>query len=641
MWQRRRVVAGLAAGVILPIGGCQGATPAGEGLLFTALRDGRTTIVMASERLRTIGWDERSLQSEDTGAAEYERSDSVTDAYARANPLTSFQIRDGRGIVHGYRLATPIVTPQMLGARGDGRESVHPVLLALAGTDRTMTFPPGTYAFDNRLLHQINDYTGTLRFAAGARLLCRDPGRTGLYFYQGSPRIEGLVLTAARPRDGRELDAPMLYLNSCRRPVLDNVRVEGGAGAGIVLRQSPDATLTGIRVRDVLADGVDLFNCSGFTLSDVATEQTGDDGVAILDYRDGPRITGGTLRNIRVRSSDTRGITLVGPSGVTLDGFSIEDTRGSGLLIGEDASNGLRVPDRCTVVNGVIRRAGHRQVAGAYSGNRYGIEVAQSDRIDLRDIRVIDSATRGLSASSDRPGALLTTTRISVETAGGEGIHVRDQTAWVFDAITASDTGGAGIYTGRIARLTGGARTAIRAARSGAPNRAIWDEDNGVQSIVANTIIDDQLRPTGFIYFCRNTGRGSVGRFTWSVKGPFFYDVKAPVPAIAGQGRAAGPADLAMTETATIGPLDPVRHRLTGVADRPMAIVLPQYGQFPGMDVTVTRSTGTGPAPVRLVDAGHTVAILPGDRATTVTVHWNAVAASWQVRPLPGLRGSA
>lgn len=597
--------------------------------------------MVASERLRTIGWDERSLQNKETGGAEYERSDSVTDAYTQANPLTSFRVRDAHGIAHGYRLAMPVVTPQMLGARGDGRASVHPVLLALAGTDRTMTFPPGIYAFDNRLLHQINDYTGTLQFAAGARLLCLDPGRTGLYFYQGSPRIEGLVLTAATPRRGRELNAPMLYLNSCQRPVLVNVRVEGGAGAGIVLHQSSNATLTGIRVRDVLADGVDLFNCSGFTLSDVATEQTGDDGVAILDYRDGPRITGGTLRDIHVRTSDTRGITLVGPSGVTLDGFSIEDTRGSGLLIGEDASNGLRVPDRCTVANGIIRRAGHRQVAGTYSGNRYGIEVARSDRIDLCDIRVIDSATRGLSATSDRPDALLTTMRISVETAGGEGIHVRDQTAWVFEAITASDTNGAGIYAGRIARLTGGARTAIRAARSGAPNRAIWDEDNGVQSIATNTIIDDQPRPTGFIYFCRHTARGSVGRFTWSIKGPFFYDVEAAGVAITGQSRAAGPADLTMAETAMIGPLDPVRHRLTGVADRPMTIVLPRYGQFPGMDVTVTRDTGTGPASVRLVDAGHTVAVLPGDRTTTVTVRWDAVAARWQAGPLPGLRGSA
>lgn len=634
MWQRRRVVAGLAAGVILPIGGCRGATPAGPALLFTALRDGQTSIVIAPERLRTIGWGKRSLQNKETGAAEYERSDSVTDAYAQANPLTSFRVRDGRGVVHGYRLATSVVTPQMLGACGDGRASVHPVLLALAGTDRTMIFPPGTYAYDNSLLHQINDYTGTLRFAAGARLLCRNPGRTGLYFYQGSPRIEGLVLTAAKPRGGRELDAPMLYLNSCRRPVLNNVRVEGGAGAGIVLRQSPEATLIGIRVRDVLADGVDLFNCSGFTLSDVATEQTGDDGVAILDYCDGPRITGGTLRDIRVRTSDTRGITMVGPSGITLDGFSIEDTRGSGLLIGEDASNGLRVPDRCTAANGVIRRAGHRQVAGTYSGNRYGIEVARSDKIDLRDIRVIDSATRGLSATSDRPDALLTTTRISVETAGGEGIHVRDQTAWTFDAITASDTGGAGIYAGRIARLTGGVRTAIRTSRSGAPNRAIWDEDNDVQSIAANTIIDDQPRPTGFIYFCRNTGRGLVGRFTWSVKGPFFYDVKAPLLVVAGQSRAAGPADLAMAETVTIGPLDPVLHRLTGVADRPMTVVLPRYGQFPSMDVTIARSTGTGPAPVRLVDADHTVAVLPGDRATTVTVCWDAIAARWRARPL-------
>jgi Right handed beta helix region len=634
-WHRRKVVTGLAVGVMLPAVGCRGTTTTvRQRLLFSALRSGRQIMSAVPERIKTIGWDEASLHRQDTGAADYIRSESVTEAYAQANPLTSFRIRDANGAVHGYRLAMSVVTPQMLGVPGDGSGSVHPALLALAGTGLTMTFPSGTYLLDNRSLHQINDYTGTLRFASGARLLSRDADRTGLYFYGGAPRIEGLVLMTRRLSATRQLDAPMLYLNSCAGPVLTNVTVEGGAGAGIVLRQSHDASLSDIIVRDVLADGLDLFNCSRFTVSDVSTDHTGDDGVAVLDYRDGPRITGGMLRNIRVRNGDTRGITMVGPSGVTLDNFQIEDTRGSGLLIGEDAANGLRVPDACTAINGVIRRAGHRAVAGPYSGNRYGIEVACSDRVELRDIRIIDSATRGLSATSDRPGALLVTKRISVEGAEAEGIHVRNQTAWTFDAITASDTGGAGIYAGRIARLKGGLRTVIRAARSGVPNRAIWDEDNGDQSIAENRIVDDQDRPTGFIYFCQGAGRGSAGRFIWSIKkGPFYYDVKASGVIVAGQPRKAGPADLPVSDMVTLGPLDPETRRLTGVATRPVTIVLPRYGQFPGMVVTIMRSANSGPAIVRLIDGsrpGQTVATLPGDRAATQTIYWNAIASRWQ-----------
>lgn len=633
-WHRRKVVTGLAVGVLLPTEGCRGTTTTvRQGLLFSTLRSGRQITSAAPEKIQTVGWDEASLRRQHTGAADYIRSKSVTEAYVRANPLTSFHIRDTNGEVHGYRLAMSVITPQMLGVPGDGSGSIHPALLALAGTRMTMAFPSGTYLLDNLTLHQINDYTGTLRFASGARLICRHADRTGLYFYGGAPRIEGLMLITRRLSTTRQLDAPMLYLNSSVGPVLTNVTIEGGAGAGIVLRQSHDASLSHIIVRDVLADGLDLFNCSRFTVSDVSTDGTGDDGVAVLDYRDGPRITGGMLRNIRVRNSDTRGITMVGPAGVTLDGFQIENTRGSGLLIGEDATNGLRVPDACTAINGVIRRAGHRAVAGSYSGNQYGIEVARSDRVELHNIQIIDSATRGLSATSDRPGALLITTRISVEGAKAEGIHVRNQTAWSFDAITASDTGGAGIYAGRIARLRGGVRTAIRAAQSGVPNRAIWDEDNGNQSVAENRIIDVQDQPTGFVYYCQGAGTGSVGRFIWSVNGPFYYDVNARGMIVSGQPRDAGPADLTVGDTVTLGPLDPETQQLKGVATRPMTIILPRYGQFPGMAVTIMRSADNGPSIVRLIDGsrpGQPIATLPGDRAATRTIYWNAIASRWQ-----------
>lgn len=605
---------------------------------FAALRRGSTVPLDDTGIVRTCAWSADFTQAAHSGAATYVRSDEVTPQYARDHPLTTFRAPDGQGRVHGYRLAAQEVFPETFGIRRDGGQSVHPAFLALAGTDLILRIPAGDHPFDNNVLRQINSFRGTVIFDPGSRLVFRDDTKKGLYFFRGSPTLKGGTFTTRHRPGTRQLDAPLLYFNQCDAPSLQGVVIERGSGAGIVARWSNGLRATDIRIADVLADGLDLFNCSDFAVRGVRTERTGDDGVAVLDYRDGPRVTGGILADIDVRDSTTRGITMVGPTNVILDGFRIENTQGSGLLIGEDASNGLRVPTGCVARNGVIVSPGRRTVDPAYSGNRYGIEIAMSGSVELTDIRLENCATRGVDASSTRADAHLVTVGVLVAGAEQEGFHVRGQTAWTFRRIETRDTGSAGIHAANIDRMTGGERSVVRACGSGAPFRAVWDEAIGYQDVRHTLIADDRIPARGYVYYARGSGRGQARQFTWKVSGPFFYDCRVPGLAVRGHGPA---SDGMVTPGLSRFSLDPAaafRWYVDGRIDRDRTLVLPGHGQFPGMRMTVSRRRPSGAGSVRIIDpgpGGAVMATLAPGVAGTATLRWDGLASRWRIATSP------
>jgi len=603
-----------------------------SGNLFTALRRDGIRRYFDADVVHTCGWSDEFLSLPHTGGATYLRSEEVTPQIVHDNPLTTFLMSDRTGRVHGYRLADDDVMLETFGMRSDGSQSIHAAFVALSGSGVIFNIRGGTHLFDNSATRQIDEFFGKIRFAEGAKIIFTDSDKKGLYFFGGSPSVEGGDFST-RDRTGvRQLDAPIVYFNSCKSPSLRRSTIHHGSGAGVVFRWSDGATVENVRIADVLADGLDIFNCSDFAIDDVRTEATGDDGVAILDYRDGPRITGGKLGNIDVRDSGTRGITMIGPSNVTLDGFHVEDTQGSGLLIGEDASNGLRVPTGCSARNGAIINPGRRIRTRSYSGNRYGIEVATSGSVELTGIRLVNCATRGVDASSARPDAHLVTKDISVAGAEQEGFHILNQTAWTFDRIETHDTGSTGIYTAKVGRVIGGERRVVRSCGKEGPHRAVWDEANAYQDVRHTTIIDDRTPSRGYIYYARGTGRGQVGQFTWQVTGPFFYDAKVPNLQIIGHVPA---EDNRLTGTSRL--LDPrvaFRWQVDGRIEGARTLFLPDYGRFPGMRLTIWRGQESGDGVIHIVDPGRNNAVMtavPSTGTKSVTLRWDAIGERWQV----------
>lgn len=603
---------------------------------FTVMRAGSVPVPAGTNRVRTASFDTGGQPLAYAGAADYIQDDVVTPAYVAAHPLTSFRAPDETGAMRGFRLDEPVLTPQMLGARSDGLQSAHEVFLALGGTSRRMDVPPGDYLIDNTAIRQINYYQGELRFAPGARLIAIDQTKPLLYFYGGSPMVRGVTLTTRDVPIVRQLNAPMLLMTDCENAIISDVVVERGAGAGIVIIRGDGLRASNIIVENTLADGFDLFNANNFDISSVYVDGVGDDPFAVIDFLDGPQITRGLARGINVKNSNTRGITMPGPTGVILDGFTIEETQGSGLLIAQDASNGTRIPRGCKAANGNIKRSGQRVVDPDYSGQKYGIEVGESGAVDLDNITVVDGKTRGLAAFSGQADGRLSTNSIIVQNCGAEGIHVNGQRTWMFDNIYVEDTGGIGIYAHNVNRMVGGLRTAVRTAKTGGGNRAIHDDNITFMSVQHTHIADDQQNPTGFIYRNDGLGTGSAGSFTWAVNGVFYYSQAAPYIIVKGHGGPRLDGLIAPAANATIGPRDAFDRYTTGALSTDMNVVLADFGQYAGMTLSFTRYDVSGSSVVNLRDAnngGQIVTSIPaGGSPTKAVVWWDAAASPPQWR---------
>ena len=528
-------------------------------------------------------------------------------------------------------------TPQELrGVANDGSASAHAAFLALSNTDRDMIVPPGDYLIDNTTIRQIDYYTGELRFSPGARLIAVDQTKPLLYFYGGSPMVRGVTLTTRDAPTVRQLNAPMLLMTDCDNAIISDVVVERSAGAGIVVIRGDGLRASNIIIENTLADGFDLFNANNFDISSVYVDGVGDDPLAVIDFLDGPQITRGLARGINVKNSNTRGITMPGPTGVILDGFTIEETQGSGLLIAQDASNGTRIPRGCKAANGNIKRSGQRVVDPNYSGQKYGIEVGVSGAVDLDNITVVDGKTRGLAAFSGQVDGRLSTNSIIVQNCGAEGIHVNGQRTWLFDNIYVEDTGGIGIYAHNVNRMVGGLRTAVRTAKNGGGNRAIHDDNITFMSVQHTHIADDQQNPTGFIYRNDGIGIGSAGSFTWAVNGVFYYSQAAPYIVVEGHGGPRLDGLIAPAANATIGTRDAFDRYTTGALTQDMNVVLADFGQYAGMQLSFTRYDVSGSSVVNLRDANNgnqiVTSIPAGGSPSKAVVWWDAAASPPQWR---------
>ena len=152
------------------------------------------------------------------------------------------------------------------------------------------------------------------------------------------------------------------------------------------------------------ADGVHFANCREVSGRELSTRDTGDDGVACVDYASGPESGDIELSALDVRDSRTRGIAIVGARRVRIDGFSIESTGSSGVLVVRDDTYRTRRPSQVVLTGGWVSGAGMR---APRVGNDFGIEAIEADHLVVRDVRIADAAGFGLSAVRIRGAVVL------------------------------------------------------------------------------------------------------------------------------------------------------------------------------------------------------------------------------------------
>lgn len=525
------------------------------------------------------------------------------------------------------------VTPQMLGAKDDGSTSAHAAFLSLSNSNKTMRVPAGTYLIDNSEPRQIDFYSGEVLFEPGAKLVFTDQTKIGFFFFKGSPKVRGVTLTTRDAPTERQHNAAMLRFDYTTDAVVSDVVIERGAGAGILVLQGTGFRGNNIVIRNTLADGFDFFNASDFTLSDLYTENTGDDGLGVVSYKDGPQIQRGTLSNINVKQSRTRGISFIGAANVVLTNFLIEETQGDGLIVERDDTAVTHTPDHIQVSGGIIRRPGQRTIDTNYTGDRFGVKVGNSGTVIINDVTIIDGKSRGFSATSAETNAHLSIDNIRVEGCGDEGFFVFNHPSWTYGTITAIGTRTIGIRSLNVARMIGTRRIAINATNDNSA-RAIWDANNGFQ-MPGTAVIEDTRNPAkGIVYRVEGNGKGSAGQVEWNISnGGYYEEVVAPnmtiPPSYAPRRNDVSPG----SGDIVLSPNDALDRRINDALTQEVAVILPQFGTYHGMTVSVTRYDGSGTFGVVFKDPNNSnniVTSIPAGSAMKNSVMWDVNQNAWR-----------
>jgi hypothetical protein len=211
-----------------------------------------------------------------------------------------------------------------------------------------------------------------------------------------------------------------------------------------------------------------------------------------VNYLAAPNRTGGVAKNITVRNSSARGISVVGQSRVRISGFLIENTSSSGVLCGEDSFWKTRIPTGVGFSDGQIRAAGRLKPS---VGNTFGIEVHNAS-CTFSEIEVSGSADRGVSAFG--PDRTLAMRGVRVKSnLSGDSFNIQVDRADISNA-RAEDSPGYGFFFGNCASVFASRLFTLNVSKNNPLHRAIWFEN--VREIKATdiTIEDSQAAPTGY-----------------------------------------------------------------------------------------------------------------------------------------------
>ncbi len=388
-----------------------------------------------------------------------------------------------RRIVFATALAAPFGcsaggsrTLASFGARGNG-EADDTAALNRALTDYSgdVSIAAGTYRYTHTL--KLIGSGRTVRFEPGAMLLGDDASATGIEIRNASQvTLSGATLTWRSPAPRRiSFGAGVLVMGGADVRI-ERAVVDGFGGAGLLFESCLRPVVAGARVRKTLADGVHFANCAQPLAEDIDCQDTGDDGLAFVNYRRLPDATGGTARRIVVTDSGARGITVVGQSEVTVSGFKVLRTRASGIYVAQEESYGTRVPRKVVFENGSVDGAGTQNGPGG--GNRCGAELVRSVDTTLSSITITNTRSRmvGVNGAS---GTVRLANLTLHDNEGGEGIyllaseHVQIIGGRVVNAFNT------GLYAKDVQTLAVSELQLSGCAERGASRTAVWLEGVG------------------------------------------------------------------------------------------------------------------------------------------------------------------
>lgn len=365
---------------------------------------------------------------------------------------------------------------------------------ALTNSERSVVFPPGDYRVDNSPPYAvISNFEGELLMEPGARFVFTDNASRGLTFEGGNgAKFYGLSSIFEVLPPERITPEECIQFWKTYDTVVENVSIDGSVAAGLLFGECTRPSVTGATITRTMADGLHFANCQDAHADRIYTDDTGDDGLAFLNYRAGPDYSGGKATNITAKRSRARGIAVVGQRDIIIDGFTVDTTRANGLHCAYETSWDTRVPGNVIFQNGSTHRGGE---VGGTPGTNYGINISFVTSVEFANVKVVSPGARGVSSLA--PDGTVRLHGIEVQDARESGFNLQAGTYYL-DELTAVSSKGTGFYIADGRTVEYGRLHSVNSSTEDHLRRAFGFENNtrvvGGELIVA----DDQRRPTGF-----------------------------------------------------------------------------------------------------------------------------------------------
>lgn len=314
----------------------------------------------------------------------------------------------------------------------DTSNSVDSTALLQAQLDALQ--PGGTLTLD----HKVYPHSGVLTVRVANVTIDGGYGATLKATNDETSAVEVLAdgvtvtnLTLAAPTEGKRWYAEQQHQLVVKgdHDTVSHVNVDGSAGAGIYLTGAQNFAVHDVSITGTRADGLHITGGSAYGRVDgVKTDQTGDDGVAVVSYDHDPGPCHDiTETDISVASTRWgRGITVVGGNNVQISNFSIAKTSSAGLYVANEGNPFFtRSVDHVEISDGSINGANWNPDIGqgsilVYTGNP-GRHVGDVTIANVTVSATTPSANRNVGIVDETDGGAAAMNGISFP-----GIHLRN-----------------------------------------------------------------------------------------------------------------------------------------------------------------------------------------------------------------------
>lgn len=231
----------------------------------------------------------------------------------------------------------PYITPEDFGAVGNGTTNDLTALnncFAAAAGKLVWLDPSKTYAHNDVVTIAQN---GVIVTGGGTLKATNVTGGHSAVDVQGdNVTLDHINLTCptATVRISTGNDCKLI-LNQNDGAVVRNVTINGSSNMGLLVFGATNYRVESCLVKNTMADGYhSTYGSANGLIVNCASENTGDDGFAVVSYGADPAITSNiTIRGFSVKNSAARGITVGGSTNVRYFDGKIDGTAAAGITV--------------------------------------------------------------------------------------------------------------------------------------------------------------------------------------------------------------------------------------------------------------------------------------------------------------------